>query len=125
MAREKMPEFKRKGNWKNAPGSQAATKKNAPVGMGAKPKAKPAKPKIGAGAKPKPKPAIPSKSATSGASRSTAGKVQQSTRSMSQKERKPLKTGARSSRTSGTGYKEGSFMDRMTRAVRRNVYGKK
>lgn len=71
MAREKMPEFKRKGNWKNAPGSQAATKKTRGVAtteavkkmkqkesMAPKPKAKPAaaKPKIGAGVKPKPKP---------------------------------------------------------------------
>lgn len=219
--REKMPEFKRKGNWKNAPGSQAATKKSRGVAtteavkkmkqkesMVPKPRDKPVMSKTTARKAPdkgttpnlgsvridarssqatsvkKASDAKKSKSPSSlkplktgarssrtsntvspksSALRPVKGEVKPQnrsgsrsitvrepskkpqsrsgstgpkpkknwgmTRAMSENSvtrmRKPLKTGARSSRTSGTGYKEGSFMDRMTRAVRRNIYGKK
>lgn len=93
MAREKMPDLKRKGNWKNAPGSQkkvetrkaVTTSPSSSRSAPPKPKAKPA----GAGAKLKAKPAAPAPKTpakksndsrsraktSSGASRSVKAKV--------------------------------------------------
>lgn len=143
MARERnLPELKSKGNWRNAPGSSTTTKKKKPVGKGAKPRTKPVR--TGAGAKPRAKPNSvkaagnqkKNQNAPAPSSQRTSVKVAAKNKENSKRDstksdksvtrqRKPLDTGARSQNTSGTGYKEGSWMDRITRARRGTLKRKK
>ena len=160
MAREKMPELKRKGNWKNAPGSSekpkaktAATKKRGVATTEAVKKMKREEKSVPSSAvrkKAAPDPkrsdakSSQMKSRGKAASRKQVAKAESAMRKdarssqsasvkadvkakqgSSQKGRKKLDTGARSQNTSGTGYKEGSWMDRITRARRGTLKKKK
>lgn len=100
--REKDVDMPRRGNFKGGFGQTSATggakKKNAPVGMGAKPKPKPVKTKIGAGAKPKPKPAR--KADTSERTREAAPSYKRTADLGGGPRKKPAKENSTKSRTS-------------------------